>query len=83
MQDKKFNIEKLFIEPEFRVDPQKYINRYKELLNDINEYIEALKIKIQNEDGIAVFGLTGELILAEYQKEIIEQSMNSLNFYSK
>ncbi|EKN42986.1 hypothetical protein [Clostridium botulinum] len=83
MENKEFDIKKLFAEPNFSVDPQKYIKRYKKLLNDIEGYINNLEVKIQNETGIAVFGLTSELILAEYQKELIKQVMNNFNFYSK
>ncbi|KGO13350.1 hypothetical protein NZ45_12695 [Clostridium botulinum] len=83
MGNKEFDIKKLFAEPKFEVDAQKYINRYKKLLNDIQSYINNLEVKIQNETGIAVFGLTSELILAEYQKELIKQVMNNFNFYSK
>ncbi|NHI48068.1 hypothetical protein FDE94_09325 [Clostridium botulinum] len=83
MENKEFDIRKLFTEPDFTVDTQKYIKRYKNLLNDIQSYINNLEVKIQNETGIAVFGLTSELILAEYQKELIKQVMNNFNFYSK
>ncbi|NFC90732.1 hypothetical protein EXM84_05140 [Clostridium botulinum] len=83
MENQEFDIKKLFTKPNFSVDPQKYINRYKKLLNDIEGYINNLEVKIQNEEGIAVFGLTSELILAEYQKELIKQVMNNFNFYSK
>lgn len=83
MENKEFDIKNLFTEPNFSVDPQKYINSYKKLLNDIEGYINNLKVKIQNEEGIAVFGLTSELILAEYQKELIKQCMNSFSFYNK
>lgn len=83
MENKEFDIKNLFAEPNFTVDTQKYIKRYKKLLNDIENYINNLEVKIQNETGIAVFGLTSELILAEYQKELIKQVMNNFNFYSK
>ncbi|MBO0537930.1 hypothetical protein EXQ27_04275 [Clostridium botulinum] len=83
MENKEFDIKKLFAEPKFEVDAQKYINRYKKLLNDIEGYIKDLEVKIQSAEGIAVFGLTSELILAEYQKELIKQVMNNFNFYSK
>lgn len=88
MEDKdfdkdKFDLEKILKEPEFKIDPQKYIDRYKNLISEIDQYIGNTKQKIKASDGIMAFGYRSELIFAEFQRETIQQMINCLNFYSK
>lgn len=83
MENNNFDIRNMFNEPEFKVDPQKYIERFKKLLEDMDQYIDDIKNKIKKAEGLEFFMYSGMLILSEFQRENIKQMINCLNFYSK
>lgn len=83
MEGKDFDIRIMFNEPEFKVEPQKYINKLRSLLREANEYIKALELEAENKDGMEKIIYRCQIVLSEFQRENIQQMINSLEFYTK
>jgi len=83
MSDENFDIKNMFNEPNFNVNPQKYIVRLRDLLGKADKYIKSLEVQVKDKSGMDQIMYMGQIIFCEYQKGVLYQMINSLEFYSK
>ncbi|MBV4417183.1 hypothetical protein [Clostridium tyrobutyricum] len=76
------NFQDMFNDPKFEVDAEKYISRYKNLIKAMDKYMKDLQVRIDKADIGESFMLLAEKITLDYQKEFVNQTINSLNFYN-
>lgn len=83
MNDKKFDISAMFNEPDFQVDPQKYIEKLKNLLSEANKEIDALNENANKAQGMDKIFQLSIIVFNEYQRDIIQQLINTITFYTR
>jgi hypothetical protein len=83
MSDKSFDIKNMFNEPDFTVNPQKYIDRLRSLLGEADEYIKSLEAQAEKQEGLGKILYMSQVVFSEYQRELIRQTINAIEFYSK
>lgn len=83
MYDKNFDIRKMFNEPEFKVNPEKYIERLKKLLGDANKSIKSLEIEVEKQEGVLKVFIMSQIVMSEYFRDMIKQMISALEFSSR
>lgn len=78
-----FNLEDMMKEPDFTVNPEKYITRLEALLKDIDIYIKDVKSNIDKQSIPGIFGDSFNLIMTELQRETIINTIQCLKYSNR